>query len=265
MKRITRAGGWANSPTRARSTSPGRRSPRRSPTRNNDGLPDPHFEARGREEVIERDERRRVLSLEDLKDHMASATTRNARWLIVEFDPNDRNIDAREWIEDYNDAATAIGWSSSIKKEWFPVYLKGSAKLWFRFLKRRRLSSEDIVNRNIHELPYSELTWREIERLFCEHYSSDYDHRAHLERLFREPQKPAEDYREYIDVKLNAGSSLGKSISEIIRSIEMHLLPEISVQLGATEFFTLEALERAIKRAKLKLDMQREDKAKLAN
>ena len=178
---------------------------------------------------------------------------------IDNFDP--AMDDAHEWISDYERSGINLGWTEPRLKKQLYNFVNDDVKFWIRALELRPLHPENLEMTPRSRLAWAELTWFDVKALFVDHFSTDYSRREKWERMFQEPQIKGQPYYVYVDRKERAGRELGRTESEIIRAICMHLLPEYAQLIGAVRYLSIGDVMTALKFVQEQLVQQARDNA----
>lgn len=103
-------------------------------------------------------------------DGITSATNRLTDCSIEPFDGTKSN-DIQDWLRRYNDFALARRWDEIAKKEQLPTFFVDSPGKWLAERRRRHVSPIDPDKPALNEIPWSQLTWKQVERILIKHYS----------------------------------------------------------------------------------------------
>lgn len=163
-----------------------------------------------------------TLSMAEMKSS-ATPTTIDLNKLVVKPEVfNGRNPKPRTWIETYNDAISANGWSNLIAIKYFRTFVTGPAADWFTVEIRPKLDQ------------FKE--WKEVDALFRANYLG----RAETDALAKELELTRQHYEESVSTFIPRARRLMLQVNptiseqEQLRVLMTKLKPELQERL--TEF-----------------------------
>lgn len=191
------------------------------------------------------------MSVDQVYDRIAGATNRLTDHRIEPFSGT-TNPSIDEWLEEFEDFATARRWDELTKKEQLPTFFIGSARRW---LSVRRQQPPMYRPQGVREPLrgqkfWSELTWNDIMEEAKTHFLPQ-GYREHLRDRLNRQQSKGEDIISFYDEKLYVAGKLGRTTNETIRAIKRSLLPEYMTLVGVSRDSDLYELLANLKEAEL--------------
>lgn len=163
----------------------------------------------------------------------------------------------RRWIDDFEKAAHANGWTDHFMVTFFVSFLSGHAYDWLVTLGRRRLPPNP--------------RWMDIKEAFIRHYLGESYRstiRKQIEKLQQGPQEKCVNFIPKV-VRLYELVEPSKPEEELVEAVRDKLRPEFAAHLVMQSIYTLEQLndccikiEQFLERSRANKQQKKDDKPK---
>lgn len=144
---------------------------------------------------------------------------------VPDFDPQNAEISARNWISLVSETAKKHNWTEDEKKYFMSSKLKGAAKQWY------------ITTNKVQE------PWHRITQQFYQAFPSDMEYASLLRAMMNREKQSDESYATYFDSKTgllnNCGITGGKAVSCIIGGIKNTQLRKDAYKQNFSDINTL--------------------------
>lgn len=137
---------------------------------------------------------------------------------------------ARKWVDDYERAAKANGWSEQSTVRYFETFLSKGAHDWFLTMGQRKFSKD----------PF----WKDLRAAFIRHYLGDCDKsslRRQIERTYQKEREPATIFIPRL-LRLYQLADPTKQESDLVEAVKDRLRPDYQEKLAMHVIYTLEQL-----------------------